>query len=435
MNRITRDKRISRRTFLTSFGASGLCLAAAKSGRSTPLRRNSVEMENDALRVIFDESTGLLTQIDNKLTKESVVVKGDAFEIVAKQFKLTPETLKLQSVKKKSIDSVEATYSGEGHTVITTYRLAPTNHFFEKYVTITAPSAYDLSNLVVSKLSLSGPAFKLIKYPYQKNVAYFARSDSGGLFTGLELPYDGSSLGTDGTLVLGYKPSLRVKQGERVDSEPIFMGVYRRRAADIEEQGLPLSSRIRSDGSNDVRSCRTSPSRTGRTRLRVVVRNGSSCLSTESQVQEDMRSIDFLAECGLDGLTDSRPWDGETERMNALRQGDHYAPGPLVAKFLGYAKAKKMNVVFWPTMNSSDPWNTDKTGRPFRSDRPDWVMFPEGITISSTYATGGTGKEFTKGNCIANEPFWKWLIGIQLDGHAHWLFWWVSYGWRLLRGW
>lgn len=136
---------------------------------------------------------------------------------------------------------------------------------------------------------------------------------------------------------------------------------------------------------------------------------------TEAQVNGDMRSIDFLADCGIDGFTDNHPWSGETEKMNARRQGDHYVLGPLVRKLLEHAKKKKIGVVFWPTMTNTNPWWRG-IGRPFRRDRPDWVMFPQGQTLSSKIVTGRVFTEHVEGNCIANEPFWRWLMGIQLDG-------------------
>jgi hypothetical protein len=136
---------------------------------------------------------------------------------------------------------------------------------------------------------------------------------------------------------------------------------------------------------------------------------------TEGQIEGDMRSIDFLAACGVDWVTDSHPWSGETDKMNALRQGDHYAPGPLVKKLLKYAQEKKVNVIFWPTMNNTHPWWKEK-GRPFRPDQPGWLIFPEGKTV--TYRPPGKPpiERLVKGNCLANEPFFNWLMGLQLDG-------------------
>ncbi len=51
-----------------------------------------------------------------------------------------------------------------------------------------------------------------------------------------------------------------------------------------------------------------------------------------------MKSLDFLAECGIDWLSDSHPWGGEIAKMNALGPNDQYEPGPQVASFWNMPK-------------------------------------------------------------------------------------------------
>ncbi len=409
------DWGITRRTFVTTLGVSGLGLAASRALGGKAPHQAPVEIENSVLRLTFNGDTGFLAQIVNKLTNETITINGDNFQIIAKEFSFTPENLRLRSLKKQSEELVEANYGDETRGVVASYSLQAGNHFFEKQITVTAPSAYRLVNLTVSKLKFSGPNFRATKYPYQKNIVYFIRSAKSGLFTGVELPFDDSALAEDGTVSLAYKPSLKVKQGEKLESEPIFVGVYKRRAAEAEESTRPLRSE--SEAMVAMTSTIIGPPRHGI----VALACGWWCemehysYQAEPQVKGDMRSVDFLAECGLDGFTDSHPWSGETVKMNSLRQDDRYAPGPLVTKFLKHAKEKKMNVIFWPTMNNTHPWWKEE-GKPFRSDRPDWLMFPEPRTRSFTIPTGRTFTEVTKGNCIANEPFWNWLMGLQMDG-------------------
>ena len=38
-------------------------------------------------------------------------------------------------------------------------------------------------------------------------------------------------------------------------------------------------------------------------------------------------NVALLAACGLDGVSDCHPWGGDSARMGALREGDHYEPG------------------------------------------------------------------------------------------------------------
>jgi hypothetical protein len=416
MNHVPGNKKLSRRAFVAALGAGGVGLATSSAmGRELLADDKSIVMENGLVRLAFSGTTGFLVEIVNKLSKESITVKGDSFEIVAEEFVLTPMTLQLKSVQSRSAELVEATYGSGEHRVIVTYRMGNQGHFCEKQLTINSTSPYKLKSLVVSRLRFTGRELRCVRYKYQENVVYFARSFKGGLFVGLELPFDTSSLASDGTMTLGYKPSLKVESNEVLESEPVFIGIYKRSTVDVEKPNLPLASE--SDAMVGMTSLIMGPPRHGLVSLAC----GWWCemehetYRTEAQVEADMRSIDFLAECGIDGFTDNHPWSGETEMMNRLGQNDHYAPGPLVRKLLEYARDKKVGVIFWPTMTNTHPWWPDK-GRPFRADRPDWVMFPDGETVSFKFATGIPITEHATGNCVANQPFWQWLMGLQRDG-------------------
>lgn len=417
-----RNKKFGRREFVAQLGAGGLTIAAAS--LAVGCRRSEhvgATLENDNLRLVFDGITGSLVGLQNKLSDENLRVRGDDFALAAEEFSLSQRNMRLISLQKTSPEAVEAAYGDKDRKVVATYTLGQKNSFVEKKLTVTSPSTFRLKTLVVSKLSFSGPPLKMVKYPYLKNVTYFGRSGKGGIFLGIELPFDASSLDQDGTVTLGYQPSLKVKAQERLESEPVYLGVYRRRAEEKEEADLPLSSE--SEAMVAMTSAIMGPPRHGL----VPMACGWWCefehgtFRTQAQVEGDLRSLDFLAECGVDWLTDSHPWSGETEKMNALGPEDHYQPGALVKKVLDHAAQKKVKITFWPTMNNTDPWTElvkgkEVGGQPFRSDRPDWTMFPEGQNVSGKAITGWDIKEFVKGNCIANEPFYDWLMRIQLEG-------------------
>jgi hypothetical protein len=371
-------------------------------------------LENEAVGLNFDSETGLLTRIENKLTNESLQVRGDEFAVVGEEFSLSPRNMRLISLQKTSREVVEATFSAEGRQVLATYKLGVTNHFFEKYLIVTSSSPYRLKTLVVSKVGLSGAGLKMVKYPHLKTVTYFGRSEKGGVFLGVELPFDGSSLEGDGTVTLGYQPSLKLKANERLESEPIYVGVYKRSPRDTEQPDLPLPSE--SEAMVAMTSAIMGPPRHGLVPMACAwcCEMEHETFRTEAQVEAYMRSIDFLLECGIDWVDALPPWCGEIDKVNALRQEDDYQLGPLVKKVLEYAAKRNVKVGFWPTMNNTDPWWKEK-GKPFRSDRPDWVMFPEWQPMSSKRITGSVIREFVKGNCIANEPFYEWLMRIQLE--------------------
>jgi hypothetical protein len=411
----SKRKKLGRRDFVAQLGAGGLVMLAAN--LTEGCRRGEhigATLENESLRLVFDRDTGSLTGIENKLADESLRVRGDDFAVEAEEFRLSPQNMRLESLRNSSPDVVEATYSAGGRQVAATYKLGQKNDFAEKKLAITSPSAFRLKNLVVSKVGFSATGLKMVKYPYLKNVTYFGRSGKGGIFLGVELPFDDSSLQVDGTVSLGYQPSLKVTAQERLESESVYLGVYKGRTEEREEADLPLPSE--SEAMVAMTSAIMGPPRHGLAPMAC----GWWCemqhetFRSEAQVEADMRSLDFLAECGVDWVTDSHPWSGEIDKMNALGQQDHYEAGPLVKKLLEYAMKKKVKVVFWPTMNNTDPWWKEK-GEPFRSDRADWLMFPEGKKLSGKMITGQVFEEFVKGNCIANQPFCDWLMRIQLE--------------------
>jgi hypothetical protein len=412
---VFQSKKFGRRDFVAQLGVGGLAIVAPDLAAGSKRGEHIGEtLENDTIRLVFDHHTGLLTGIQNKLAEESLQVYGDDFGFFAEEFTLSPQNMRLVSLRKTSREAVEATFRAEKIQVVANYMLGQNHHFVEKRLAITSPSAFRLKSVVVSNLSFSGTGVKWAKYPYLRNVTYFGRCGKGGIFLGLELPFDDSSLQGEGTVRLGYQSSLKVKAQERLESEPLYLGVYKRGTEEKEEADLPLPSE--SEAMVAMTSAIMGPPRHGL----VPMACGWWCefehktYQTEAQVEADMRSMDFLAECGVDLVSDSHPWSGEIDKMNALGQGDHYEPGPLVKKLLEYSQKKKVKVVFWPTMNNTDPWWKEK-GNAFRSDRPDWLMYPEGQTVSGKFVTGIVVKAFVKGNCIANEPFCNWLLRLQLE--------------------
>ncbi|MFA5058879.1 MAG: hypothetical protein WC485_12250, partial [Opitutaceae bacterium] len=147
----------------------------------------------------------------------------------------------------------------------------------------------------------------------------------------------------------------------------------------------------------------------------VASANGWTCemeheAYTKESLAGDMRSLDFLAACGFDWLTDSRPWGGETEKMNRLGPNDTYTPGPMVQKFLEHARQDGIKVIMWGSLNATHPWSL--AGRAFRPDRPDWRYQPGPNTSTSLLDP----RVYPEGNCIADREFLDWVEKINLEG-------------------
>ena len=391
----------------------GICAVLGSACRTTTSGPGAT-LENPFLRLTFDADRGVLASIDNRLTSEHLAVEGDEFAVTTEEFHATPQSFRLRSLEKKSEESLVATYDADARTVQAVYQLGSKNHFLVKKLIVTSHSSYRLKNLVISRPRFCGPALAIVKYPHQKTVTYFGRSEKGGVFLGVEKPFDNSSL-EDQTVTLGYAPSLKVKANETIESEPIYLGVYKRTPGEKPKPDLPLQSE--SDAMVAMTTAVLGPPRHGFAPMAC----GWWCemehytYKDAARVEADNRSIDFLKDIGIDWFSDNHPWGGETERMNALRETDGYHPGPLVSKKYEHARKVGVRVVFWPTMNNTHPWWSGK-GQPFLFEKKEWLQFPEKRSLKGMMLSGVTFTQIVQGNCIANRPFLNWINRLSLDG-------------------
>jgi hypothetical protein len=376
--------------------------------------QEAVVLENDRMGLHFDQGTGTLTALENKLSGETYRVSGDEFGVEAVELRLGFSDARLAAAELQD-EAFRVRYESQRMTVEVTYTLAGENHFAEKRMTLTATRDYGLKNVLVSRPTFSAADLKMVEYRYPKFKrppgtepisTFFGRVPKGGFFTGVEMPFDASEL--EGTqVVLGYAPSLKVAAGERLECEPVYFGVYRRSPGDQEREGLPLESE--SDAMVAMTSAILGPPRHGLVPMACGWHSEMEhfAYTSAEAVEADMKSLDFLAECGVDWLSDSHPWGGETEKMNALVGDQEYSPGPLVTRLLEHAQQRNIKVVMWPTMNNTHPWSR-KTGKAFRPDKPEWLMTrrrrpgePELLSRNPA-------------NCLANRPFLQWLVRINL---------------------
>ena len=379
---------------------------------------NALTLDNEQLGLHFDDARGTLVALHNKRTDEVYHIHGDEISVEAEEFRVDSAAAKLVSLHADQ-RAVHASYQSGGITIDVTYTLGRERRFAEKRVALTCNRDYALKNVTISRLSFSAADLKIVPYRYQKNVTYFGRTPEGGFFAGVELPFDASSL-KDGRLTLGYAPGLKVKAGEKLACEPIYLGVYKRYPGEQPLAWQPFVFTIRrypgtpkleviplrseSDAMVALTSAVLGPPRHGL----VPVACGWHCemehhaYQSETAVQEGMKSLDFLTECGIDWVSDSSCWGGETDKMNRLIEGQEYEPGGPVRRLLEHAKEVGVSVVMWSTMNHTHPW-WRSMGRPFRPDKPEWIMVP-----------GGTNDNLEV-NCFANEPFFQWLAEINMQ--------------------
>ena len=291
-------------------------------------------LENDRLALRFDRKTGTLTALENKLTEETYKISGDEFAVEAVEFRLDRANAGLSSLELQG-ETVKAQYQGGGMTIDVTYTLSREHHFAEKQIILTRQQPFRLKKVILSRTTFPGANVRIVSYRYPQSVrgrkpgegaclTFFGRTPKGGFFCGVELPFDTSSV--DGReVVLQCTPSLKVAAGEKLACEPAYFGVYHRGPLDEQKQDLPLPSE--SDAMVAMTSAILGPSRFGLVPMACgwhsEMEHGTY---TEQSVAADMKSLDFLAACGIDWVSDCHPWGGETDRMNALGADDKYEP-------------------------------------------------------------------------------------------------------------
>ena len=180
-------------------------------------------LQNEQLGLVFDRNTGTLTAIENRLTGETYGVQGDEFEVEAVQFHtgfadaklvgLAVEGKTLTASYQSETSGVTAGLSssavrtvGQANrgTLLTIHvRYTLRGHFAEKELTLTCGRNCGLKKVVVSRPTFSGPNLQIVAYRYPKFgrkpgeepcCTFFGRTAKGGFFTGLELPFDASSV-------------------------------------------------------------------------------------------------------------------------------------------------------------------------------------------------------------------------------------------------
>ena len=168
------------------------CTSVAARGQET------LTLENAHVGLSFDRSTGSLVALLNKSTGETYRVSGDGFAVEALEFRqvfsqFKPGTMKLSG------DTLTADYEGEALRVAVRWTLGPDHAFAEKRMTLTFRRPCGLRNVIVSQPAFSAEGLRIVSYRYPKyerkpgtepSCTFFGRTARGGLFTGVEVPFD-----------------------------------------------------------------------------------------------------------------------------------------------------------------------------------------------------------------------------------------------------
>jgi len=397
--------------------------AAAVRAEETPAPPRAV-VENDRLAAVVDRSTGVLAALENKLTGETYTIGEDQFE-----FKTDSTAIRFQDVQLAALDVRGQTWNAsyrQGQTKIeAVYTLD--DHFLRKQLAIVFAQPTALLRAEVSRPRFATAGLKLMEYSYPKFGrkpgeepcrTFFGRTAKGGLFAGVGMPFADTHL--DGSQVhLAFAPHLKLAAGERFECEPVYFGVYRRLPNEADSGDEP--SRSESDAMVAMTSAVLGPPRHGLAPMACGWHSEMQNYSYTSpaDVEADMKSLDFLAECGIDWVSDSHPWGGEIDKINQLGADGRFQIGELTRQFLDHARQTGVQVVMWSTMTNSHPW-WDGHGKGFRSDLPRWQSRPDKKRYDGTDGryNGDLSSLLDRmppGNCVANKPFMDWLSKLNLD--------------------
>ncbi|NQT17773.1 MAG: hypothetical protein HQ582_33770, partial [Planctomycetes bacterium] len=375
---------------------------AAPEARRPDALAAAVTLENDLIVARFDSQTGSLIQLTNRLTGQTLDVWGDQFRIETSRFTFAQQNASQVSLVKESDEQLQATYQVDGHRVVATWQLARGGHFLQKQLAVSSSAPFGFRNLVISKPGFSGAPLEFVPYRHLKSVTYFGRCPRGGVFLGVELAFDHSSLDARNRLSLGYAPNLKVEADEEILCEPAYLGVYRK-LEEEEKAGLPLPSE--SEAMVAMTSAILPPNhrRLGPLMCGWWSETFREPYRTAEDAQHDMRSIDFCKQCGIDVISDGRTWSGDTLKINSIEGDQAFQLGELALKVAHYARRQGVRWVFWPTMGHSDPWSG--RGGQLRLDKPEWTMIHEGADRAHSKPAA----------CFACKPFYDWLIEINLE--------------------
>jgi hypothetical protein len=269
---------------------------------------------------------------------------------------------------------------------------------------------------------------------------FFGRTEAGGIMAGMELSFDSSSL-NENKVIFACSPNLKIKAGSTIDIEPIYIGVYKKSGKDaFPDRWMPDESKFvyksgighgsdeyicemikkNGPGLDDTATAHKGkviplPCETesmlklgeyflGPRRLNALVPVVCGWHSemeqgeyTDASVEADIKAIGLIKACGINWVTESHPWGGETQKMNELCSAGEYVPGPLQQKFLEQADIQGLYVMQWSTISNTNPW---KNGRPFYIDKTEWLRDTGKYIFDWPNEFKGA-----PGNCSANAPF------------------------------
>ena len=432
-------------------------------------------LENDALSLAFDDR-GRLVELRNKLTGESFAVAGDDLAIEGVGFTITADAATVEPVEREAGALRVRGRSGDARwTTVWTLHPGRNYAEKSVTITFDRDCGLERVVLGRPAIRGPGQEIVAYRHPdpqwvldfmvvrhgvridrpanSQPSTTFFGRTPQGGWFTGVEMAFDASRL-EDDRITFAFAPHARMKAGREFACPPVYVGVVKRspddaradewrpatgaellgKAAVPRKGGVPhLTEPTVKAGQSAAAAPAAVRPLPSESRAMVAMtsailgppRHGLKAMAcawhcqmdqdeytTDEELEKDLKALEFIDSCGLDGVWESHPWGGDWRALAALREGERFAIGPRSRRFLERARELGLTVVLWPTMNTSHPWNP--ATKPFRLDKPEWIRGTDGEPLPGT-GVSPAGFRRRHANCLANEPFANWLRGVLFD--------------------
>jgi hypothetical protein len=193
-------------------------------------------LANTKLKVIIS-NTGKLLSVENVLAGEKYSFASDEFELDTDLGLFSNRDTKPTSVK-TGPRRVVYRFDFDKVGVSLIYTLKGENSFFRRSVKVENKGSLRVKNLVLGRTKFVRPSKETVHYTtfIAAPTVNFIRYETGGLFSGIENPYFNTEMNDKG-MALAFEPALILKPGEGYQSEPQFIGVYKKSGVMVADSG------------------------------------------------------------------------------------------------------------------------------------------------------------------------------------------------------
>ena len=368
------------------------------------------QLSNEKLKVIIS-NTGKLLSVENFLSSEKYDFVSDQFELDTDIGILSNKDKKPNSIKKNN-HSIVYQFDYGNVDLELVYTLKAENSFFRRLLKVVTKTPLRIKKLKLGEIKFSEPADEAIHYMtfWMAPTVEFIRFEKGGIFTGFENPFYHADLNEKG-VALSFEPGLILKVDEGYESEPQFIGVYKKSGIIIEDSARPYRF---INGSGHIPIDRNESRAMRAFALDYLAPVQKTFLNINEQFFHPLpqmpkndndkwyfiKAIDTFADIEGDmiGFKPLHPYkkpDSEIDYWNLLPEKENATARQIVE----YAKKKGISYGFYMGVAAHGK-EGNSAGLSFRPDRQSWKK----VDVQGRRAPD---------NCIGDDEFYEWWFRVQ----------------------